>query len=137
MNHGVSSSVMNNIQQPSTTDSNLVRVIASRSHPGDVKKVAESALKGKSIQEITAAGAGYKSLQVAQNKADLYLHTTKIKKWDTCAGDALLSAMGGAMTTRNGEAINYGLMHSEVITDGLIAARTKEQHKEFVKQLHL
>ena len=43
-----------------------MRVIASRSHAGDVFKVAESAFgrRGGRVEEIVAAGSGYKALQV-------------------------------------------------------------------------
>ena len=47
-------------------DKGTVRVIASRSHAGDVFKVAESAFgrRGGRVEEIVAAGSGYKALQV-------------------------------------------------------------------------
>ena len=62
--HGVSRSLQRDIPSASK-DGETVRVIASRSHPGDVFSVAKTSLKGyKKVQEMVAAGAGYKALQV-------------------------------------------------------------------------
>lgn len=57
--------------------------------------------------------AGYKVLALldvpdkSQEKADLYIHVTYIKKWDICAGNAILKALGGTLTTLSGEEISY------------------------------
>ena len=46
-------------------EGDTVRVIASRSHAGDVFEVAESSFEGyKKVEKIVAAGSGYKALQV-------------------------------------------------------------------------
>ena len=39
--------------------------------------------------------------------ADAYVHVTAIKKWDICAGNAILNAVKGKMTTLEGEEIDY------------------------------
>lgn len=50
---------------------------------------------------------GYKVLSLLEmpsteagsvEQADVYVHTTYIKKWDICAGAALLNAMGNVAT---------------------------------------
>ncbi|XP_006012858.1 inositol monophosphatase 3 [Latimeria chalumnae] len=88
------------------------RIIVSRSHAGKVKSVAQQAF-GNNTVIIQAGGAGYKVLSlldtpdVKQEQADVYIHVTFIKKWDICAGNALLSALGGHMTTLKGEEIDY------------------------------
>lgn len=62
--HGVSRSLQRAISSGSK-DGDTVRVIVSRSHPGDVLSVAESSLKGfRNVKELIAAGAGYKAVQV-------------------------------------------------------------------------
>ena len=40
--------------------------------------------------------------------AQAYVHTTLIKKWDICPGDAILRHYGGKMTRLNGDTITYG-----------------------------
>ncbi|XP_029447176.1 inositol monophosphatase 3 [Rhinatrema bivittatum] len=88
------------------------RLIVSRSHKGKVKEVAQLAF-GNGTAIIVAGGAGYKVLSLLdvtddkQEQADVYMHTTYIKKWDICAGNALLHALGGHMTTLRGEEIIY------------------------------
>ena len=64
MGHGISKTLQRGISTESRGGDG-VRVIASRSHAGDVFKVAESAFgqTGK-VEKIVAAGAGYKALQV-------------------------------------------------------------------------
>ena len=75
--------------------------------------------------------------QVAERKADLYLHTTAIKKWDICAGDAVLRTLGGKMTTRRGREINYGLHGDPKNSDGIVAVGTEDQHAQFLEKLRL
>ena len=38
---------------------------------------------------------------------DAYVHVTKIKKWDICAGDAILRALGGRLTDLDGREVDY------------------------------
>ncbi|XP_040000641.1 inositol monophosphatase 3 isoform X2 [Xiphias gladius] len=90
-------------------------VIVSRSHSGKVKSYIHDAF-GNSTTITEAGGAGYKVLSLLEmpghetgsiDQADVYVHITFIKKWDICAGAALLNALGGHMTTLKGEDIDY------------------------------
>ncbi|XP_047410290.1 Golgi-resident adenosine 3',5'-bisphosphate 3'-phosphatase isoform X2 [Sciurus carolinensis] len=81
---------------------------------------------------------GYKVLALldvpdkTQEKADLYIHVTYIKKWDICAGNAILKALGGHMTTLSGEEISY--TGSDGIEGGLLAS-IKMNHQALVRKL--
>ena len=104
------------------------RVIVSRSHSGTVKEAAVEAF-GEEASVIPAGGAGYKVLSLFQDKpqdkldaADAYIHVTLIKKWDICAGDAILRALGGKMTTLDGEEIDYSDGEKPKNEKGLLAA---------------
>jgi inositol monophosphatase 3 len=49
---------------------------------------------------------------------------THIKKWDVCAGHAILKALGGRVTTMKNEPIKYGSGANDqvLIKDGLLAS---------------
>lgn len=49
------------------------------------------------------------------------MHTSLIKKWDICAGAALLETLGGQMITLKGDAIDFGQRQEEVNGDGVVA----------------
>ncbi|XP_071807154.1 inositol monophosphatase 3-like [Asterias amurensis] len=82
------------------------KIIVSRSHQGEVEAVAKTSF-GKDTEVIPAGGAGYKVWSLFEGKADAYIHTTLIKKWDICAGNALLNEFKGKMTTLKGNDIDY------------------------------
>lgn len=81
---------------------------------------------------------GYKVLALLdvaeknQEEADVYIHVTYIKKWDICAGNAVLRALGGHMTTLNGEEISY--TGSDGNEGGLIAS-INMNHKALIEKL--
>ncbi|XP_068090883.1 Golgi-resident adenosine 3',5'-bisphosphate 3'-phosphatase [Hyperolius riggenbachi] len=88
-------------------------IIVSRSHSGKVKDVTLKTF-GNQTKIVSAGGSGYKVLSLLdvtgnekQETADVYIHITYIKKWDICAGNAILNALGGHMTTLKGEEIIY------------------------------
>lgn len=89
-----------------------MKIIVSRSHQGEIEKTLKANFKEK-IQLVVAAGAGkfcndrlsvfsitylfigYKVLEVAYGNVDSYMHATEIKKWDICAGNAIINAKKG------------------------------------------
>ncbi|XP_062978170.1 Golgi-resident adenosine 3',5'-bisphosphate 3'-phosphatase isoform X2 [Elgaria multicarinata webbii] len=81
---------------------------------------------------------GYKVLSLLdvpeadQDKADVYIHVTYIKKWDICAGNAVLKTLGGQMTTLAGEEISY--TGSDGNEGGLIAS-ININHRALVEKL--
>lgn len=108
-------------------------VIVSRSHVGTVDTLVRRAL-GASTAVVHAGGAGYKVLQVAAGKADAYVHSTRIKKWDLCAGNAILEARGGNMTDLHGRPIDYAGTASVVNEAGVLAS-VGPGHEFYVQRL--
>ncbi|XP_066912023.1 inositol monophosphatase 3-like [Clytia hemisphaerica] len=118
-------------------DFNDLNIIVSRSHQGAVKELAASAF-GENSKVTAAGGAGYKALSVAQRESDAYIHNTAIKKWDICAGNALLLTMGGDMTDLAGNKIDYSPPTGPdrigvKLTGGLVA--TFQNHGIIVKKI--
>uniref|UniRef100_L7LV63 Putative inositol monophosphatase 3 n=1 Tax=Rhipicephalus pulchellus TaxID=72859 RepID=L7LV63_RHIPC len=111
-----------NVNSPAQRDASEGRtVVVSRSHPGEVQALAKKAF-GSEVKVVPAGGAGYKVLQLVEGHADAYLHSSAIKKWDVCAGNALLASLGGHMTSLEGTSLNYSLESTPVHLGGLLAA---------------
>lgn len=96
-------------------------LIVSRSHAGQIHNASKIAF-GTDVKIISAAGAGYKFLEVVSGNATAYVHMTRIKKWDICAGTAILTALGGTVTQLfDQQLITFGPNDSRVLTWGLLA----------------
>ena len=77
--------------------------------------------------------SGYKVLEVVKGDQDAYIHTTLIKKWDICAGNAILNAFGGKMTTLEGKHIDYKSGNQAKSEGGLLA--TTYNHDMYLTKL--
>lgn len=60
-----------------------------------------------------------------EGNATIYVHQTRIKKWDLCAGNALVNAVGGNMVTLKREKISYAPDTEHVVEDGLLVELNK------------
>lgn len=84
-------------------------VVGSRSH-GD-KIVMEEFLSTRlpaSSYKFVAAGSSLKFCKIAEGDAHLYPRFGRTMEWDTAAGQAILVAAGGYVTTVDGKALSYG-----------------------------
>ena len=127
----------------------VIDLIYSRSHDGGVVEDVNKLEHFTVDKSFKAAGSGYKMTQVALDGIDaagvsssiksndllLYAHNTKIKKWDVCAGDAILKSMNGMTTTWDGKEIDYSYGSSKIIKNGLIAV--KYNSEKFRNDLYL
>jgi len=81
------------------------RIVASRSHRNAETDAFLGRFPGASI---VAAGSSLKFCVLACGEADLYPRLGPTMQWDTAAGDAVLRAAGGLVTTLDGEPLTYG-----------------------------
>lgn len=108
-------------------------LIVSRSHAGDVKEFAKTTF-GETTNVIAAAGAGFKVLQVVHGNATAYIHTTVIKKWDICAGNAILNNLKGKMTDLDDAELDYGPEAKPLNGRGVLATFQSE-HAALIDQI--
>ncbi len=89
------------VSQPSGS----VKVVASRSHMSDE---TGAWLERFDVRELVSAGSSLKFCRLAEGAADLYPRLGRTMEWDTAAGDAVLRAAGGRVTTLDGKDLVYG-----------------------------
>jgi 3'(2'),5'-bisphosphate nucleotidase len=82
-----------------------IMAIGSRSH-GSAE--TEAWLKRYGDVSFVAAGSSLKFCLVAEGAADIYPRLGRTMEWDTAAGDAVLRAAGGLVTTLDGAHLSYG-----------------------------
>lgn len=81
-------------------------VLASRSH-GDAAAL-DAFLAGRKVAALRHAGSSLKLCLIAAGEADLYPRLARTMEWDIAAGDAVLRAAGGMVTTLAGAPLTYG-----------------------------
>jgi 3'(2'), 5'-bisphosphate nucleotidase len=81
-------------------------VVASKRH-GDPGQM-EDFLRGKKVAQTIVRSSSLKFCCVAAGQADLYPRFGPTCEWDTAAGDAILRAAGGQVTTLEGQPLRYG-----------------------------
>ena len=79
--------------------------VGSRSH-GSAE--TEEWLKRYAIDRFVSRGSSLKFCLIASGEADIYPRLGRTMEWDTAAGDAVLRAAGGLVTTLDGRPLQYG-----------------------------
>jgi 3'(2'), 5'-bisphosphate nucleotidase len=82
-----------------------LRVVASKSH---LDAATQSFITNFEVSEFTSAGSSLKFCTLAEGKADFYPRFSRTMEWDTAAGQAILVAAGGRVTTGEGNDLLYG-----------------------------
>lgn len=95
-------------------DPRALVAVASRSH---MTAEGEAWLARWPIAERRNAGSSLKFCLVAKGEADVYPRHGPTNEWDTAAGDAVLRAAGGMVTTLDGRPFPYG-KHAERYRNG-------------------
>lgn len=92
--------------------------LVSRSHL-DAK--TEALLARLPLARRVACGSAIKFCLLAQGEADIYPRLSTTCEWDIAAGEAIISAAGGLMTTPAGTALVYGQIDREFRVPGFMA----------------
>jgi 3'(2'), 5'-bisphosphate nucleotidase len=99
------------------------QALVSRHHLSEKEK---KLLDEMEISVVTEMGSSLKVTEIASGKAEVFVTTTnKMKQWDTCASNCIISEAGGKMTDMSGEGLLYNtesVNHENgiLVTNGLI-----------------
>ena len=80
-------------------------VLASRAH---LDRATREHLARIGCAAPLRIGSSLKFALIASGEADLYPRFGPTMEWDTAAGDAILRAAGGSVTTLDGRPLAYG-----------------------------
>lgn len=110
------------------------RIVFTRSHYTDLIHQTAQALQPKEI--IRVGGCGHKTMMVVEGKCDAYVFPSPgTKKWDSCAGDAIIREAGGLMTDVNGELLTYDSFENYRNKLGLVVTMCSEMHKTIIDKI--
>lgn len=86
-------------------DEGPLRVLVSRSH---LDERTQAWLSRQSGAQTTPCGSSLKFCRIAEGEADVYPRLAPTMEWDIAAGDAVLTAAGGAVRSPEGASLVYG-----------------------------
>jgi 3'(2'), 5'-bisphosphate nucleotidase len=101
-----------------TPNVNALTVLESRSHR---TPQIEAFLSRYAITEVKRAGSSLKFCQIARGDADFYVRLGPTKEWDTAAGQAILEAAGGMVTTLAGHPLTCGKADDGYLNPNFVA----------------
>lgn len=82
------------------------RVLSSKSQSTPLNTAAIEALRPQQV--LSVGSAGLKGAAVADGRADIYLAPEFAGcRWDSCAPEAIIRALGGQFTDARGNSLNY------------------------------
>jgi len=119
-------------QKKLPTDKKII--VTTRSHASHDVNACIEAMKPDEI--LRQGGAGNKVLRVIEGDAHAYVFASPgTKKWDTCAPEAILVAMGGVLTDMQGNELKYGKDVKHPNTAGVLATISPEAQKWYVEHV--
>ncbi|XP_076666334.1 3'(2'),5'-bisphosphate nucleotidase 1 isoform X2 [Andrena cerasifolii] len=109
-------------------------IAATRSHSNANIQAAINALHPDEVLRV--GGAGYKVILLMEGKAHAYVFASKgSKRWDTCAPEAILHAVGGILTDSLGEQYSYDAGTSYQNLKGILATAPSEDHQWYLSHI--
>ena len=102
-----------------------VHIIASRSHRGEK---TDQMIASLNVKSTIATASSYKFCLLAEGTADFYPRYGRTMEWDTAAGQAILEAAGGIVTTEDGARFSYGKLARGLDNPSFIAAAADNWH---------
>ncbi|XP_046878307.1 3'(2'),5'-bisphosphate nucleotidase 1 isoform X2 [Hypomesus transpacificus] len=102
-------------------------VTTTRSHSNKLVTDCVEAMEPDEV--IKVGGAGNKIIQLLEGEASAYVFASLgCKKWDTCAPEAILHAVGGKLTDMHGNAYRYDANVKHMNSTGVLATLRNHQY---------
>ncbi|XP_044284101.1 3'(2'),5'-bisphosphate nucleotidase 1 isoform X3 [Varanus komodoensis] len=102
-------------------------ITTTRSHSSKLVNDCVSAMNPDSV--VRVGGAGNKIIQLVEGKASAYVFASPgCKKWDTCAPEAILHAVGGKLTDIHGNFFQYNKEVKHMNSGGVLAALRNHEY---------
>nr|XP_006643286.2 PREDICTED: 3'(2'),5'-bisphosphate nucleotidase 1 [Lepisosteus oculatus]XP_015195033.1 PREDICTED: 3'(2'),5'-bisphosphate nucleotidase 1 [Lepisosteus oculatus] len=107
-------------------------ITTTRSHSNKLVTECVQAMQPHDV--IRVGGAGNKIIQLVEGKASAYVFASPgCKKWDTCAPEAILHAVGGKLTDIHGKAYRYDRHVKHMNSTGVLA--TLRNHEYYTSRV--
>ncbi|XP_019372020.1 PREDICTED: 3'(2'),5'-bisphosphate nucleotidase 1 isoform X2 [Gavialis gangeticus] len=95
-------------------------IITTRSHSSKMVNDCIGAMNPDTV--VRVGGAGNKVIHLIEGKASAYVFASPgCKKWDTCAPEAILHAVGGKLTDIHGNSLHYNKEVKHMNSAGVLA----------------
>lgn len=94
-------------------------IVGSRMSDNSAKM--QEFLKTKNVHEFIKRSSSLKFCAVAEGEADYFPRLGPTSEWDTAAGEAILNAAGGRVTTLDGKPMVYGKNDRKFLNPGFVA----------------
>lgn len=119
-------------QKPLPKDKKII--CTTRSHASHDVNACIEAMQPDDV--LRQGGAGNKVLRVIEGDAHAYVFASPgTKKWDTCAPEAVLVAMGGALTDMQGNKIRYDKDVKFPNSAGVLATISNEAQEWYLSKV--
>ena len=116
------------------TNTEEMRIVLTRSHYTDLIRQTVEKLKPK--EAIMKGGCGHKVMMVIEGEVDAYVFPSSgTKKWDSCAGDAIIREIGGLMTDVDGNQFKYNSWDNYQNRLGLVVSMNKDTHQAILDKI--
>ncbi|XP_075893953.1 3'(2'),5'-bisphosphate nucleotidase 1 isoform X2 [Nelusetta ayraudi] len=107
-------------------------VTTTRSHSNKVVIDCVDAMEPHEV--VRVGGAGNKIIQLVEGRASAYVFASPgCKKWDTCAPEAILTAVGGTLTDMHGKPYSYHASVKHMNSAGVLA--TLRNHEYYLSRV--
>ncbi|CAH1793032.1 unnamed protein product [Owenia fusiformis] len=109
-------------------------ITTTRSHSNRAVVNAVEACEPSEVLRV--GGAGHKVLLVLEGKAHGYVFASPgCKKWDTCAPEAVLHAVGGKLSDIHGNTLQYHPQVERRNNAGVLATPSVEAHTHYLSKI--